>query len=208
MKQIIVATHPGTGTDIVAAVLADLGHKLVEVTGRKAAHKVEFAKLILLGGADISPFWYGETPVYTGPLNHERDIIEWTLIRRAMAEHKPILGICRGHQLLTVAHGGSLYQDIFMQTRRRHGYGSRHELKEVRQPLKRKLPRLDVNSLHHQSVKTVPAGMQVMALSPEGIVESIWKPGVLGVQFHPELMIGADPAWEKLFRWFTDENLI
>ena len=196
MKQIIVATHPGTGTDVVRTVLHDLGHKLVEVTGRKAAHKVGFDKLILLGGADISPFWYGETPVYTGPLNHERDIIEWTLIRRAMAEHKPILGICRGHQLITVAHGGSLYQDIFMQTRRRH------------QPLKRNLPRLDVNSLHHQSVKTVPAGMQVMALSPEGIVESIWKPGVLGVQFHPELMIGADPAWEKLFRWFTDQDLI
>ena len=207
MKEYIVATHPGTGTDIVDHVLADRGHRLTPIVGRKAAHKVDVDKLILLGGADLNPFWYGEMPLYCGATNHERDVIEWTLIRRAMAEHKPILGICRGCQLIAVAHVGSLYQDIQMDTRRRHG-GYRHELTEIRQPLKRNLPRTLVNSLHHQAVKTVPAGMQVMALSPDGIVESIWRPGVLGVQFHPELMVETDAAWEKLFRWFTDGNLI
>lgn len=207
MKEILVATHPGTGTDVVREVLAMHGHTLIEITGRKAAHKQPFDKLILLGGADISPFWYGESNAYCGTLNQERDIVEWTLIRRAMNAHLPIMGICRGHQMITVAHGGSLYQDIYMQLRRPHK-GYRHGLQNVKLPLKRHLPRLSVNSLHHQAVKTVPAGMQIMALSGDGIVESIWRPGVLGVQFHPELMIETDDAWEKLFCWFTDDDLM
>ena len=67
-------------------------------------------------------------------------------------------------------------------------------------------PACRVNSLHHQAVKTVPAGMQVMALSQDGLIESIWRPGVLGVQFHPELLVETDRTWERLFRWFTFDS--
>jgi gamma-glutamyl-gamma-aminobutyrate hydrolase PuuD len=130
-------------------------------------------------------------------------LIEWTLVRRALAMHVPIMGICRGHQMLTVATGGSLYQDIYTQTGRKRG-SYRHHLTSVKKPLARYLPTQVVNSLHHQSVKTVPPSFEIAALSQDGIVEAIWRPGMLGVQFHPELMYAQNNGWDKLFAWFLD----
>ena len=102
MSDCIVATYPGTGTDSVRRVLQEQNHTLVEITGRKAAHTATFDKLILLGGADIAPFWYGETPTYTGSMNQERDIVEWTLIRRAydgaQADHGHLPGTSNDHR--------------------------------------------------------------------------------------------------------------
>ncbi len=117
--------------------------------------------------------------------------------------HVPIMGICRGHQMLAISCGGSLYQDIQQETGRRHTFYT-HPLHSVKLPLKRHLASETVNSLHHQAVKTVPPGFEVMAYAPDGTVEAIWRPGMLGVQFHPELMIQQNAKWEKLFRWFLE----
>ena len=134
----------------------------------------------------------------------ERDRIEWILTRRAMADDKPILGICRGHQMIAVAHGGSLYQDMSCEANVRHG-GS-HRLENIQHPLKRWLPTANVNSLHHQAVKAAPPGFKVMATA-NGMIESIWKPGVLGVQWHPELLLSGNRAWGDLFVWLIEGRL-
>lgn len=197
----IVATHPGTGTKIVQGVLRQHGAQLHLVQDRETASELEFDALILLGGADISPFFYGEPPVYSDPANKDRDVIEWILTRRALTMGVPIMGICRGHQMLAVACGGALYQDIAIQTGKDHK--NAHGLSEVSQPLSDYVPTRRVNSLHHQAVKVLPPGFKAAAFSDDGIVEAIWRPGMLGVQWHPELLYPQNKAWSKLFRWLV-----
>ena len=200
----IIATHPGTGTDIVASTLRKRGARLCQITDRQTAHTQAFDGLILLGGCDISPTLYGQLRTYSSPPDLDRDKIEWVLVRRAMAENKPILGICRGHQMLAIAHGGSLHQDIHAETRKRHS--GWHSIQPLR-PLTKHIPHDDhfVNSLHHQAVICPPPGMQAVATSQDGILEAIWRPGALGVQWHPELLIAnGQPEWASIFEWFLD----
>ena len=197
----IIVTHPGTGTDIVASTLRKRGALLHPITDRSEAHERTFDGLILLGGCDISPVFYGQLRTYSNPPSLDRDRIEWVLVRRAMAEHKPIFGICRGMQMIAVAHGGSLHQDILAETRKRHtGW---HSI-QPRRPLAKHIPNDHfVNSLHHQAVITPPHGFEAVATAQDGILEAIWRPGVLGVQWHPELLIGdGQPEWASLFDWF------
>ena len=124
------------------------------------------------------------------------------MTQRALTANKPVFGICRGHQILAVAAGGSLWQDIFeRKVTGKHPSG--HALVNVHSPLDKYLPMLTVNSYHHQAVRRVPAGFRIMAQSTDGIIESIWRPGALGVQFHPEMMFPNDHRWIGLFRWFV-----
>ena len=163
--------------------------------------------LLLLGGADIHPRWYGERDTHCQYTDKGRDAVEWTLVRRALSEGKPIMGICRGMQMLTVAAGGSLYQDIAAQHKSDHNHqGRAHPLVNVSDRLMAHIPTASrVNSYHHQAVKTVPYGWETLATAPDGIIESIWRPGALGIQWHPELLISAgDTAWVSLFQWFMD----
>lgn len=199
-----IATHPGTGTETVKRIVESAGGTLHIVTRKEEAANVPLDGLLLLGGADISPFFYGEENLYAEYTDRNRDIVEWMLVRRAITANAPIMGICRGHQMLAVASGGSLYQDIAAQTGLQHSRGYTHKLSGVDKPLAGHLPTWTVNSLHHQAVKTVPYGFRATAHSKDGIIESIWRPGALGVQWHPELMIGSDKRWIKLFHWFFD----
>ena len=197
-----IVTHPGTGTDTVKKIVEETGGHLHIVTRKEEAEKIPFDGLILLGGSDINPFFYGEMNLYAENTDRNRDIVEWILVRRAITADVPILGICRGHQMLAVASGGSLYQDIHAETGVQHCRGYTHKLSGVDRPLAAYLPTWTVNSLHHQAVRTVPHGFKATAHSKDGMIESIWRPGALGVQWHPELMIGSDRRWIKLFHWF------
>lgn len=199
-----ILCHRGTGTDTVRAVIKGLGGGLVVVDDPRMAHELEMDGLLLLGGADINPRLYGERDCYCQGGDRERDTIEWTLVRRALSEGKPIMGICRGMQMLATAAGGSLYQDIARQQGSAHNHQGRgHELEHVSERLLARIPTTRVNSLHHQAVKTVPYGWETLATAPDGVIESIWRPGALGVQWHPELLIqGGDTRWVSLFEWF------
>ena len=202
-----IITHPGTGTEIVQEVCQELGAHLHIVTHIKDVYKTAFDGAIMLGGSDIATAFYGESRKYAYNPDGTRDAIEWRIIRLALAERLPVLGICRGHQFLAVASGGSLYQDIKRQTRIAH-HGSRHELKNVRRELAKHIPRPHrVNSYHHQAVRTVPFGFDVAARSHDGLIEAIYRPGYLGVQWHPELMVSGDPRWLSLFEWFIRDGL-
>lgn len=157
--------------------------------------------LVLQGGADVSPQSYAETPTrpeWSG--DRARDMYELELLHEFVEAGKPVLGICRGCQLINVAFGGTLYQDIATDVPTAlphvHDDYDRHR-HEIVFPPESSLARLFgqrlggvVNSIHHQAVKTLGRDMQVEALSvPDNVVEAIRyrkAPFVMGLQWHPE----------------------
>ncbi|MFA6770376.1 MAG: gamma-glutamyl-gamma-aminobutyrate hydrolase family protein, partial [Bacteroidales bacterium] len=158
--------------------------------------------VIMTGGEDIDPLkWYGEQPVNAmGSIVPERDAFDIALIRMAVERNMPLLGICRGHQLLNVAFGGTLYQDIPSQVKgsrvkhnqrapRYYGTHSINIEKGSLLNLQTGLEQVAVNSYHHQAVKDLAPGFKATAYSEDGVIEAIEKEGssrISGVQFHPE----------------------
>jgi gamma-glutamyl-gamma-aminobutyrate hydrolase PuuD len=157
--------------------------------------------LVLQGGSDIAPLTYGEQPLereWEG--DRLRDVYEIELVHEFVEAGKPVLGICRGAQLINVAFGGTLYQDIRTQLPEARPHVTEDYEKhvhEVRFPPGSALARLyrgvaqpRVNSIHHQSIKDLGRGLRVEAWSePDGIVEAIRGTGssyVMAVQWHPE----------------------
>lgn len=156
---------------------------------------------LLTGGGDISPLYLGEHPLYgIGDCFPERDQSEILLTRSAILQGIPLLGICRGIQVLAVAAGGKIYQDISRQypgalqhaqtAPRNHVW---HEIRIMDSKLADILgeQRILVNSLHHQAVSEIPEGFSKSAMAPDGIIEGIEKSGAkfcLGLQWHPEAM--------------------
>ena len=161
--------------------------------------------LLLPGGVDVQPGLYGEPPHPTvTEVNEARDAYEIALVRAALAADVPVLAICRGLQVLNVAAGGTLVQDIPSQitTDVRHAVdfpkdAVAHEVWVTPNSLLWTLMResieegdaLKVNSRHHQSVQRLADGFEVTATAPDGIVEAIERKGsrfCLAVQWHPE----------------------
>jgi putative glutamine amidotransferase len=165
--------------------------------------------LVLQGGADVSPLSYGEDPLrqeWAG--DRLRDEYEMELLHEFVEAGKPVLGICRGLQLINVAMGGTLFQDIGGQVPEAHVHVSEDYeklLHTVRfEPggrlasLYRGATRARVTSIHHQSVKTLGRNLAVEAWSePDRVVEAIRGTGksfVFGVQWHPEFHVPGDDA--------------
>jgi putative glutamine amidotransferase len=165
--------------------------------------------LVLQGGADVSPSTYGETPLapqWAG--DRLRDVYEIELVHEFIEAGKPILGICRGAQLINVAFGGTLYQDIPTQlpgsqvhvtdSYEKHRHDIRFEPGSGLARLYRGVQKPTVTSIHHQSIKTLGRGLRVEAWSePDGVVEAIRANGkgyVLAVQWHPEFHHPGDAA--------------
>ena len=176
--------------------------------------------LVLTGGEDVDPARYGEK-------RHEkvlsvstaRDATETALIKEAQERGTPVLAICRGIQILNVALGGTLVQDIASQceTDIEHDESSArnsrsHEVSvEPGSLIARAVgtEHLTVNSFHHQSVKRVADGMRVTARSPDGIIEGLESTDetnwwVMAVQWHPEEMTDSAEPWDRgLFKAFA-----
>ncbi|MEW2163227.1 gamma-glutamyl-gamma-aminobutyrate hydrolase family protein [Streptomyces sp. NPDC007084] len=148
--------------------------------------------LVVAGGADVDPGRYGaERSPRTGPPAHERDAWELALIRAALDSGTPLLGICRGQQLLNVALGGTLVQHIDGHVKEPGVFGH-HEVTPVPGTLYGSLvpEPCDVPTHHHQAVDRLGEGLVVSAYAADGVVEAVELPGpgwVLGVQWHPEM---------------------
>jgi putative glutamine amidotransferase len=171
--------------------------------------------LLFSGGDDVDPAHYGEDRhEKCGTITPERDMAELALIPWAIDEGKPILAICRGIQVLNVALGGSLYQDIQAQLpgAQKHdwhpGYPRNHPAHLVEIVAHTRLAHLlgvtslPVNSLHHQAVKDVAPRLIVAGRTSDRIVEAVEAEGhpfAIGVQWHPEELAGADPRAQRLF---------
>jgi putative glutamine amidotransferase len=176
------------------------------VSMREYVHELD--GLLLQGGADVSPVSYGEEPLrpeWAG--DRVRDLYEIELFWECVIQAKPVLGICRGMQLLNVALGGTLYQDIATQIPGalphvdRQAYDQNvHEIEIVPGSGLGRLcgltRRARVNSIHHQSVKQLGRGLAVEAASPaDGVIEAIRWSGssyVVGLQWHPEFHAAAE----------------
>ena len=178
--------------------------------------------LLLTGGADINPLFLGEEPVKElHSINSRRDRQELLLAKLAADRQIPILGICRGIQVMNAAFGGSLYQDIHVQMegkRIKHdqdlgrGYAS-HTVRIEKDSLLYKLFEtevLPVNSFHHQAVKEVAPGFRVTARSSDGVIEAMESTeckSMMGVQWHPECFIlENNTCMMPLFEWFIRES--
>ena len=164
--------------------------------------------IVFTGGTDVPPGWYGEEILNeTVVLDSLRDRSDSLLARAALASGKPVLGICRGSQLLNVMLGGTMYQDIPAQV----PGGAAHTalLKAAIEPDSFIDKIFDQDSLtlycgHHQAVKDLALGVKVAARTDDGIVEA-WECGqVWGVQFHPEGLLPYFPEYKKLFDAFVE----
>jgi putative glutamine amidotransferase len=164
--------------------------------------------LMLSGGADVDPVRYGaRVDPATGPVEDERDRAELGLIEVAVAEGLPVLGICRGLQLLNVWAGGTLHQHVPAHARYDVAPGDETDTVVVEPDSRLGAmygATVAVNSLHHQTVDSVADGWLVTARSGDGTVEALEWPGhdVLAVQWHPELMPGA--ATDPVFAWLVE----
>lgn len=175
--------------------------------------------LLLSGGPDVDPVHFGEEPLPgMGRIDPGRDRVELGLARLALETGMPVLGICRGAQVLNIAAGGDIFQDLPSQggSLLRHAqqptpmtYPTHAVRVEADSRLNAitKTEALRVNTWHHQAVRKVAPGFGVSATAEDGVIEAIEKAGatfVMGVQFHPESMArGGSPEATLLFETFV-----
>ena len=172
--------------------------------------------LIISGGGDVQPSFFGEEDSGMLQLVDElRDRTDLLLARWAMEENKPLLAICRGIQVLNVAAGGALIQDIPTQIPDALSHSSpvsgrpmpdvAHQVEVAANSRLANLVgegELGVNSAHHQAIKTVGAGLNVVARASDGVIEGVEFPDhifCIGVQWHPEVMVESCPVMLSLF---------
>lgn len=176
--------------------------------------------LILSGGQDVNPLLYGQEPHNKlGSIMPKRDTYDMKLIKFALEMKKPILGICRGKQILNVSEGGTLYQDLSLMEGSYIKHNQQHlsnipthtvEVKEGTR-LHKILGKttLLTNSFHHIGIDKVAPGYVVAARAKDGVVEAIEKEGedfVLALQWHPEMMTKDDDNMKKIFTALIEES--
>lgn len=176
--------------------------------------------LILTGGGDIAgELYHSQHADFIFDIDADRDRVELFLAREAVARSKPLLAICRGHQMLNVALGGTLYEDVveWMPGAIKHDFFGvfprNHQAHAVAIEPGSKLAdtlgrrETKVNSLHHQGIRDLAHGLVATAHAPDGLIESVEAvdhPFALGVQWHPENLVHDDPVMLSLFRALVD----
>ncbi|WLV24913.1 gamma-glutamyl-gamma-aminobutyrate hydrolase family protein [Aciduricibacillus chroicocephali] len=182
-------------------------------------HAEEIDGLLLSGGVDINPLEYGEEPLENqGAIFPERDEFEIALVKAVIELEKPVFAICRGIQIMNIAYGGTLYQDLEYAPEHtlKHQQGSGRPGDESHTVFVEKGSWLHgifgeevrTNSFHHQAIKDVAAGFKVTAKSKDGIIEGIEKEGdcsIVGVQWHPERMADERDDMLRLFKHLVKE---
>jgi putative glutamine amidotransferase len=166
--------------------------------------------LLLTGSLDdVHPAVYGEAPRFADGIDLRLDLGDIATLRAAIREGVAVLGVCRGHQLLNIAMGGTLYQDVVCDglTRTAHS-GHVHDVETSAATTMRRWlgPRPEVSSEHHQALRRIGRGLRVTSTSPDGVPESIELTGpsfAVGIQWHPELPVSAR-AGERLAEGFVE----
>lgn len=193
----------------------------LDLTEADLAQLLEGADAVLFtGGPDVHPFFFGEeTQAHCGNVCLRRDELELALLRLAMEAKKPILGVCRGVQILNIGLGGDIYQDIPSQFKEEFPIAHTqpfaydipsHTVSVTPGTLLARIAQnsvIKVNSMHHQAVRRVAPGLTASGHAPGGLVECVEKPDYpffIGVQWHPEYLWEQDKAAERLFGMFVE----
>ena len=212
-RSYVNAVLSNGGIPVVVPLMND-DHELIELLN-------SLDGIIFTGGEDYDPAYYNERPIpQMGTINAPRDKFDIKLLQLAAERGIPVLGICRGAQLINIVFGGSLYQDLPAQY---HDNSIRHRQRQASTEASHaviveentvfadivKDRMLMVNSAHHQAVKDVARGFRVAGKSPDKVVEVIEKMDenhwILGVQFHPEMRVTSDMAMRRIFQRFIAE---
>jgi len=169
--------------------------------------------VIMSGGHDVNPLLYGEEPSQKlGGILPKRDTFDATVIKIAIELQKPILGICRGHQIINVVNGGTLYQDLSLINgcNIKHNQGAlpseaTHTAEIVKGTKLNEIlgEKVFTNSFHHLAVKDLAPGFIASAIAKDGVIEAIEKVGeefVMGIQWHPEMMTKTHPVMLEIFK--------
>lgn len=212
LKQYTAAIESHGATALIVSLTAD-SHALQQVAEVCDG-------LLLTGGPDIDPLFYGEEPIpELGLVVRERDALENTLFSEFLQLDKPILGVCRGCQMITAAMGGTLWQDLPSQKpsevpHRNEGYPNSAEKQHAvaidkASPLFSLLGRdeLLTNSYHHQAAKALSDTLASMAKAEDGVIEAVYAPErrfVWGIQWHPELFALEEEESRAIFGAFVD----
>lgn len=181
--------------------------------------------IFLCGGVDMSPNTYSQSKHrLCGRIDDARDRTELQIIEWAIYDKKPVFGVCRGLQVINVAHGGTLHQDIAFELKNaiKHDYfpvQGRYQrdllTHSVMIDTESKLGRmlgvrsLKVNSMHHQAINRVGRGLVPTAWATDGVIEALESQNgnyLMGVQWHPEELADTDPRMRRLFRQFIRES--
>jgi len=177
--------------------------------------------ILIPGGVDMDPATFGE-PAHAelGRIDPARDRVEIQLVKWAVEDHKPVLGLCRGLQVINVALGGTLYQDLEAEYPNaiKHdyfpnfGFSRDHLAHDVAVAAGSRLRHalagasVPVNSMHHQGIKSLARPLVASAVAPDGLIEAAELPNdsyVVGVQWHPEVFELSEPSSGELFRDFV-----
>lgn len=179
--------------------------------------------VFLTGGVDVDPARYGEAKhPLCGTTDPDRDAVEMMLLEHALANDRPVLAVCRGLQILNVARGGTLYQDVTAQV----PAALKHDhFPTPAQPSRAYLAHditvtpntrlgellgdsvVPVNSMHHQAIKDLGRGLRASAFAPDGIIEGIEGTNgqfIVAVQWHPEELAESQPGMRRLFTSFVE----
>lgn len=209
-----------TALSACGAIPLILPHTLTKTECRRLAGTLD--GFLFTGGPDVHPFYFGEETLEgCGSQSPQRDRTELQLFTEIFACRKPILGICRGLQVINIALGGDLWQDIKQQTKRAVPIAHR-------QPFDSSVPshhisiaensilaavtgcrQAEVNSAHHQAVRRLGNGLRASALASDGIIEAAEHPEypfLLGVQWHPELLFRTHAHAKMLFSAFVSAS--
>ena len=177
--------------------------------------------LLLAGGGDVAASYFGEAPhPNAGPPEALRDVVEIGLIRRAVADELPLAGICRGLQVINIALGGTIYQDLDTQLPDALDHRASSKLSQwdyLAHPIRLEpdswlaeqlgTTEIQANTLHHQALKQIAPGLRAVGSAPDGVIEAAEGTGaqlIVGVQCHPEALWNtAEPRWAGFFSGFV-----
>jgi len=188
-----------------------VGARAVRISLKHSVEKETLAALVIGGGNDIGPEHYGGDIADKVKSDPQRDELEIDWIRFALGRQLPLLGICRGAQLINVVLGGNLHQDIRLLRKLTYNRPGLLPTKQVRLDPQSRLSRicqrrhLRVNSLHHQAIKVPAAGLRVVGWDLDQIIQAVEggeQQQIIGVQWHPEYLCYL-PSQLKLFRWLV-----
>ena len=205
MKRILLTIGSGDPSNYCRALKAA---GLEAVVAEKVQNPEDFAGLLLGGGGDLDPSLYGEKNKGSRSVSAQRDALDLGCLHRFLLARKPILGICRGMQVINVAFGGSLIQHLPSAHRHIGDQGDLYHKIQAAPPLEALYgSSFLANSCHHQAINRLGHGLLPIAFSQDGCPEGLRHQSlpVIGLQFHPERMENGGPIFSYFAALCADQ---